>query len=268
MLTSHGASRISDMLASSPGGAAEDDVQSVCHDKDNPDEEAAVGLLEKHRWESDRPQEQDIPLATHASHSPTPFPSLLHRTFAAFVVLLAIWGAIDIVVRLHPWRQPPRRIQRPPCWCGDSNEAAIEMGCIYDHIAVDWLPEHCVDSELVDEFDRVGPQADGTWPYYVLDAVNSPEEPFLPINASSIDSLARDGKQYWTTREWHIMHCMFTWRKQVRAGFSSRAVEPWNAREEHVQHCADYIIQAMRKHENLDDIETIVLGEDRHVGER
>lgn len=266
-MTSRRIPSTSNMLAYSPEDVIEGDVQSRRRDEDNGDEEAAVGLLQKHRCQSDCPQKPELSLAAHADLSHSLLRPLLRGTFAVFVVLLAIWGAIDILVRLQHWRQSPTPVEQPPCWCGDSNEAAIEMGCSYDHIAVDWLPEHCVDHELVAEFDRVGPRPDGTWPYYILDAQLSPEVPFQPINASEIDALAREGKQYWTTREWHVMHCMFTWRKQVRAGFSSRAVEPWNSHEEHVQHCADYIMQSMRKHERLDDIDTLVFGEDRHVGE-
>jgi hypothetical protein len=158
----------------------------------------------------------------------------------------------------------------PPhdCWCGETDAQAVEMGCKWDHLAVDWLPAHCTDQELVDEFDVSGPGIGGAWPYY--DAVRDGERilAVYPISTQQTDEFAIQGKDYFTTREWHILHCMFTWRKQFRARQHHRSVEPWNEKEEHIKHCSDYIMETLKGNVSLDAIDTIIPGTNRHVNEK
>jgi len=143
----------------------------------------------------------------------------------------------------------------------------MAMGCRYDHLAVDWLPQSCIDDELVKEFDRSGPGPDGTWPYFEKEILSPSDVSFIPINATEIDTFASEGRDYYATKEWHILHYMFTWRKQFRAGFSGKSVEPWNNKEDHIMHCSNYVLGAIRMNRRLDDIETIILGADRHTDE-
>jgi hypothetical protein len=143
------------------------------------------------------------------------------------------------------------------------------MGCHYDHLAVDWLPDSCIDKDLTVEFDASGPGAGGAWPYFDVgnstEAGNSPG--FVPINNAEIDGLAKAGKRYFATREWHLLHCMFTRRKQFRARFDASSVEPWNNHEEHIHHCSDYIMQTVRWGLSKDVVDTTILGVDRHPHE-
>lgn len=181
----------------------------------------------------------------------------------SIIILLAAWGLVDISTRLFHICSTMLIRQLPPCWCGTSDTEAKAMGCIYDHIAVDWLPPHCVDSDLVDEFDRSGPEADGRWPYYELDA----DRTFNRINSSDIDSYASEGRDYWATLEWHVAHCMFIWRKQFRSSFRDGAVEPWNMKEAHTEHCHEFVMGALRERRPLWQVETLIPGRDRHIGE-
>ncbi|KAM0718422.1 hypothetical protein Q7P37_005492 [Cladosporium fusiforme] len=185
------------------------------------------------------------------------------------VCAFALLGFVDV------FRQVVRSVGSrlgagtPHCWCGSTDEQAISMGCHYDHMAVDWLPESCIDRVLVSEFDASGPGADGSWPYFdvavLTESGGSPE--FLPINGTEIDDLARVGKRYFATREWHILHCMFTWRKQFRARFDASHIEPWNNNEEHIQHCSDYIMRTIDWGLGKDDVDTQILGVNRHPHE-
>ncbi|KAK7959684.1 uncharacterized protein PG986_004538 [Apiospora aurea] len=189
------------------------------------------------------------------------------------VVLLAAWGAIDASTRALQLAQSVlRKEYRSPCWCGTSDAEAVAMGCTWDHIAVDWLPPHCVDHELMTEFDAAGSGPDGAWPYYISDARNVAlitESQRTPVNLTDIDELAREGREYWTTVEWHISHCLFTWRKQVRSATSGGAVsvEPWNDKEAHASHCSMYIWDVLRTGRPLDEVSTVILGKDRHTDE-
>ncbi|KAK7911875.1 hypothetical protein PG985_014356 [Apiospora marii] len=186
--------------------------------------------------------------------------------------LLAIWGAIDATSRALQWARQSvfRGENHPPCWCGTSDEEAVAMGCTWDHIAVDWLPTHCVDHELVAEFDVAGSGPAGAWPYYVSDlhkVALLTETQRTAVNLTDIDELAKEGKEYWTTVEWHISHCLFTWRKQVRSAGGGVSVEPWNDKEAHASHCSEYIWNVLRTGRPLDEVSTVILGKDRHVGE-
>lgn len=188
--------------------------------------------------------------------------------------LLAIWGGIDASCKALQWAQKQSLFgggeSGSPCWCGTSDEEAVAMGCIWDHIAVDWLPPHCVDHELLAEFDVAGSGPGGKWPYYVSSiqkAARLTEAQRTPVDLTEIDQLARQGKDYWTTVEWHISHCLFTWRKQVRSAGGGVSVEPWNDKEAHASHCSAYIWNVLRTGRPLDEVSTVILGKDRHVGE-
>ncbi|OIW34634.1 hypothetical protein CONLIGDRAFT_675602 [Coniochaeta ligniaria NRRL 30616] len=139
------------------------------------------------------------------------------------------------------------------------------MGCRYDHIAVDWLPPHCIDDELTSEFDGAGPN--GTWPYFKLEGVSLLGASYVPIEANEIEKLAREGRDYYATRSWHVAHCMFTWRKQFRSRFSDGSMEPWNNKEGHIKHCSMYIMDMLQKGQRLDEVDTFIPGKARHDGD-
>ncbi|KUJ10864.1 uncharacterized protein LY89DRAFT_557517, partial [Mollisia scopiformis] len=120
------------------------------------------------------------------------------------------------------------------CWCGTSDAEAIAMGCKYDHLAVDWLPPHCIDEELTAEFDRAGPGPLGAWDYY------ADRNGTVRLSDTIIDQYAMAATNYYTTVEWHMAHCIYVWRKQFRTKFTGKIVEPWNDKEEHIMHCGGY----------------------------
>jgi hypothetical protein len=116
---------------------------------------------------------------------------------------LALWGFVDVSGRVVHSLGSRLLTETPPCWCGTTDEQAIAMGCHYDHLAVDWLPDSCIDKDLVIEFDASGPGADGSWPYF--DVGNSTEAAdasgFVPINNTDIDEFAKAERWYFATRE-------------------------------------------------------------------
>lgn len=82
-----------------------------------------------------------------------------------------------------------------------------------------------------------------------------------------MDRYALEGRDYWATLDWHAAHCLFTWRKQSRAGFGQRSVESWNQREGHIVHCTEYIMEAVRERKDGGKIDTIIRGSERHTDE-
>ncbi|EUC40425.1 hypothetical protein COCMIDRAFT_30626 [Bipolaris oryzae ATCC 44560] len=168
--------------------------------------------------------------------------SLSACVFLAVIFPLALWGMFDASSRLFHLIQT---YSKPSiCWCGTSDAEAIAMGCIYDHLAVDWLPRSCIDDEIVSEFESSGSEPDGTWPYFrrVDDPTQHPSHSYIRINTTEIDTYAKIGKDYYSTLEWHVAHCMFTWRKQFRTGFTGKRLESWSDKESHIMHCSDFII--------------------------
>ena len=186
------------------------------------------------------------------------------------VALLALWGLIDALRQAFKTVSATLENATPDCWCGKTDQEAIVMGCRYDHIAVDWLPSSCIDNELTEKFDALGPGSGGSWLYYesVTSALSNGSKEESILTNKQIDEFAKHGKGYFATREWHIQHCMFIWKKQFRAGFNARYIEPWNNKEEHIQHCSDYIMHAVRWKLDLDVVDTDILGVNRHSNEQ
>lgn len=133
------------------------------------------------------------------------------------------------------------------------------MGCRYDHLAVDWLPEHCIDDMLSTEFEHAGPENNGSWPYWTTQY----DGEF--INTEDVNSYAENAIDYWATREWHIQHCIFTWRKQFRAQTLGTTIEPWNNNEEHITHCGKYLLKTVGA--SRSNVDTLILGQNRHQQE-
>lgn len=188
-----------------------------------------------------------------ASHHPSRFHKVLSIICKILIVVFAFWGFLDIILRASVLFQPKLDLS---CWCGTSDAEAIAMGCKYDHLAVDWLPPHCIDDELTAEFDRAGPGPSGEWDYYT-----EPKSTAEQLNYTEIDEYAVVAKDYYATSKWHMAHCVFIWRKQFRAKTTGKVVEPWNENEEHIMHCGTYF---MERNNVSDWIDTIIPGTDRH----
>ncbi|TVY37678.1 hypothetical protein LOCC1_G008020 [Lachnellula occidentalis] len=89
------------------------------------------------------------------------------------------------------------------CSCGGTTVAeAISRGCVFTPLALGWLPPQCLDMELSDEFDKLGPLAGGEWPYW------SDLNGTTRITREEMGLLADVGGLFYTTQEWHVMHCM------------------------------------------------------------
>lgn len=129
------------------------------------------------------------------------FKRLMTITAKIFLVCFAAWGIIDIGRRTIDIS-----IARPnetvSCSCGGTTVAeAISRGCKFTPLAIAWLPAHCLDMELAEEFDRAGPG--GEWEYWA--DLNGT----IPMTREEISILAdTEGAVFYTTQEWHVMHCM------------------------------------------------------------
>lgn len=144
------------------------------------------------------------------------------------MTLLISWSLFDITC--HLW-STFHVSQRTSCSCGNSIEEAKSLNCEYDTLASAWLPPACRDEELTAEFDRAGPGPDGSWFYYTDYDMSS------TYSIDEVAALADRPIYYYNTKEWHIAHCTYNWRKAVRARSSGVTLELRADTEGHVKHC-------------------------------
>ncbi|KAL9110268.1 MAG: hypothetical protein Q9227_005175 [Pyrenula ochraceoflavens] len=129
--------------------------------------------------------------------------------------------------QMHPISPTNKKVS---CSCGNSVAEAKSMGCRYDALASAWLPPACIDTELSAEFDRAGPEPDGSWVYYTdFDKTGT-------YTLEEVAALADTGAYYYNTLAWHLAHCTFNWRKAVRARYTGVTLEARADTEGHVEH--------------------------------
>jgi hypothetical protein len=154
---------------------------------------------------------------------------------SAVLGCLAIIGAVDTFHRVRSITPEKPHIQSP-CYCGHSSAEARSLNCEYVPMASAWLPPHCRDTYLETEFDKLGPNPDSTWTYYADYARTT------PIAIATISEFAGSTTRFYNEWQWHVMHCMFYWRKLHRAQFSGVVIEPRFNTDAHIGHCTRLIL--------------------------
>ncbi|KAK0616936.1 hypothetical protein B0T14DRAFT_568502 [Immersiella caudata] len=120
------------------------------------------------------------------------------------------------------------------CDCGNSTSEALSRGCVFDALASAWLPPECRDDELTAEFNQSGPGVAGAWPYWAHDNGT------VPLTTTDLARLGDTNGVWYSTREWHLVHCNFYWRKLLRARQNGRPlVETRYDNMGHIVHCGE-----------------------------
>ena len=167
----------------------------------------------------------------------------------AVLLLLAFWGLTSLgqlsISKLHAPVDPQSR----SCSCGGTTVAdAIANGCIFTPLAIAWLPPHCIDQELSDEFDASGPGPGGSWDYF------ADPEGTTKLNRTEVGLLAdRHDGVFFSTQNWHVTHCTFTWRKHYRSKTTGVTIERRSNGLDHIGHCEEIF----RLRGGLEDIMTM-----------
>jgi hypothetical protein len=183
-------------------------------------------------FESDRDFESTLPLHATIRHQ-----RRRHRCFPLLAKGLAIGiGILSLLALgrisaphtpgLDRWVAP-----RQACWCGTNTAEAAALGCKFDQIAAAWLPPHCRDDELEEDFAHAGPNPDGSWNYY--------DEPDMKwrLNLTEVGSRADTNLAFFSSLDWHIAHCAYNWMKQFRAKERGTVIEAEVNTEGHIRHC-------------------------------
>ncbi|KAI1781490.1 hypothetical protein F4818DRAFT_399150 [Hypoxylon cercidicola] len=91
-------------------------------------------------------------------------------------------------------------------------------------------------------FESSGPNPDGTWSYFADEAGQ------LPLNKTAIAALGETGGSFWTSRDWHIAHCLFYWHKYYRMRETGVVLEERFDTMHHIQHCTRLIRNPVPDH--------------------
>jgi hypothetical protein len=153
------------------------------------------------------------------------------------ILLVALYGASELGRKLYT-RWPSPKHDRFICDCGSSLSEAKEMGCEYVAMAAAYLPPHCRDPELEEQFDHAGPGPNGEWAYY---ADGNGSKTYSRDEVASFGGVGGD-LEIWTTKAWHITHCAYYWRKEIRLQQTGAIMEPRNAGESHAKHCMKQLL--------------------------
>lgn len=159
-------------------------------------------------------------------------------------VVLTAFAVLGFASLVRPWNrtaatEPAAFVS---CDCGNSTAEARALGCKYDSLAAAWLPAHCRDDELTAEFERSGPGPEGQWTYW-RDGGHTDEVGLEEIAQMADDTSAR----FHMTGHWHVIHCIFYWRKEHRARVGGKmVVEGRSFSEKHSKHCGNIFLDPGR----------------------
>ncbi|KAE8345160.1 hypothetical protein BDV24DRAFT_171095 [Aspergillus arachidicola] len=182
-------------------------------------------------------------------------PTLGFRVRYAFLILLATFGVLDLTYRTYTLIQSRRPIS---CNCGETVEEAIANSCKYDSIAAAWLPPACRNDELLAQFETSGPNPDGSWMYY------ADKNKTRTLSLEELSMLPKTGSHFFTTHQWHLVHCAYYWKKMFLAAEMGTVIEARYNNLAHINHCEMMFL----KRDALDTIVTeagVSLHSDRMV---
>lgn len=158
----------------------------------------------------------------------------------AFPTAISLWrtGGFSNSIGFSDLNIQPQQHPVASCDCGRNTTEARARGCKYDSLAAAWLPEHCRDDELTAEFEQAGDGPNGTWEYWA-DTKHT-----QPMSLEEIAALAdTPGSKFHMSNHWHTVHCIFYWRKEYRARFNGKIVEPRSDNEGHIKHCGNIFLK-------------------------
>ncbi|TLS21273.1 uncharacterized protein PpBr36_10617 [Pyricularia pennisetigena] len=167
------------------------------------------------------------------------------------VILVAIVSLIVVnTTALDPYayeRYDPRTKR-----CGTTAAEAKRLGCHFDPIAFSWLPDDCLDHELMSEFRMTG------WTLYA----DKNKTTTLSEKAWSGEEMhgGEGGKhhhgmhQAWLTSKDSKLHCIFSWKRMHRAIMAGRNLPENLSLWANTKHCADILEAHLNPEEIVLDI--------------
>ena len=191
-----------------------------------------IGSLLARDSESDIPRDNDVDEAyltpdnsRRSRRCETFYRAPIKQTF---LILLAGIGLMNLGYQVYWFLRYLRPIS---CNCGETVAEAIANGCRYDSFAAAWLPPACRNDELIDRFERAGPNPDGSWPYY------GDKNKTQLLSLEEVSMLPETGGHFFTTHQWHLVHCAYYWKKMFLAVEQGTIIEHRYNNLAHLDHC-------------------------------
>jgi hypothetical protein len=160
--------------------------------------------------------------------------SLITLACIALISMLLSGLALHFLHLINPQQYPGISSPLPGTpfgSCGDTPISARDNNCTFDIMSFSWLPTPCADPELTEEFLKVR-----NWTWWE-DSDKSRSVPFEEVAKG-------DHKQLLVTREYHMYHCTYMWRKLHRGLLKSRenaegrgVVDTYIGEYVHTAHC-------------------------------
>jgi hypothetical protein len=124
--------------------------------------------------------------------------------------------------------------------CGTNRAEAIERGCIFDVMSVEWVPRQCYDAQYAQEatskdsmLAHVG--AAGVFQWFRDDNHT------IPIEQEDLNQL--ENMIGYTYESFHVAHCLYSWRVLAKAtrdilhGVKDMYIPGSVLGEDHIDHC-------------------------------
>jgi len=130
--------------------------------------------------------------------------------------------------------------------CGNTSSSARLANCTFDAMSFSWLPPLCADPELMAEFLRVQ-----NWSWW-LD-----ENATMPVSTEIV--VEGNHEEVFVTREFHMYHCTYMWRKLHRGLLKSLEnkerrgiVDTYIGNYRHTAHCEMMLVGMEGEHGVVD----------------
>jgi hypothetical protein len=145
----------------------------------------------------------------------------------AFIILIAIASFAFSPVKFAHTTDPidPKSLRRDYT-CGASTEEAKATGCVFDILAMAWIPPQCHDPKLVDDFRH-----ERNWQYW------ADQDGTIELREDELHLRSGPDQLIWASLEWHLIHCNYEWQKMNRAMIVGRRIEPALSDIAHTKHC-------------------------------
>ncbi|KAM3072213.1 hypothetical protein ACMFMG_008671 [Clarireedia jacksonii] len=163
----------------------------------------------------------------------------------AILFALAMYGLYSISQAAYRAYRSHVMVREARCECkGNTPEESIANGCMFDGLAMIWLPSQCRDDEISAEFATMGDGPGGSWKYY-----DDPELTIeLPLGEVMMRAWERTpGTSVYMQTRWHITHCIMSWRREHRSYIDGKHLDPFAQGEGHIKHCGMKILHPAAK---------------------
>ena len=153
------------------------------------------------------------------------------------MVSLAVLGFVDLLYVFYQNFWTIHTANSRTCTCGSTLNETKSLGCIFDSLALDWIPLYCHDEELTHAFEKAAPEPDIGWKYWTDENRTS-----LYTLEEIAELPGTDHNCFWVEAIWHYTHCTYYWKKLYRSRFTGVVVEPNSDNIGHLEHCEEMLL--------------------------